>query len=127
MQDVSVSNVCFPGVSHLRGQQRIEEFEHFFLRLPFPSFYNSYTKTCCKLYPAGCYTLLDSRGNTCDLLRGRVSITERDGSIEFKISNVQFADAGYYRCGVPRAHIYSDYYVEVFGKCAHDLYECDML
>ena len=44
--------------------------------------------------------------------------TERDGWIEFKISNVQLVDAGYYRCGVlgAQTQIYSDYYFEVFGK-----------
>ncbi|XP_047433577.1 uncharacterized protein LOC125003618 [Mugil cephalus] len=107
------------GVPHLRGQQRIEESGHILLRLPFPSFYNSYIKSCCKLYPRGCYSLLDSIGNTCELLRGRVTVTERDGCTEFKISNVQFADAGYYRCGVPGAHIYADYYVEVLEASYH--------
>lgn len=113
-----LSNVCVSDIPHLKGQQRIEEFEHILLRLAFPSFYNSYNKSCCKLYPGGCYKLLDSTGFTCDLLRGRVTKTERDGWIEFKISNVQFVDGGYYRCivlGTPN-RIYRDYYVEVSGK-----------
>ncbi|XP_008294545.1 uncharacterized protein LOC103368072 [Stegastes partitus] len=105
----------------LKGQQRIEEFEQILLRLSFPSFYNSYSKSCCKLYPGGCYKLLDSAGYTCDLLRGRVTKTEMDGWIEFKISNVQFGDGGFYRCGVlgSQSHIYRDYYVEVFEASNH--------
>ncbi|XP_054465864.1 uncharacterized protein LOC129100292 [Anoplopoma fimbria] len=102
-------------IPHLKGQQKIGEFEHILLRLSFPSFYNSYNKSCCKLYPGGCYKLLDSAGFTCELLKGRVTKTEKDGWIEFKISNVRFVDGGYYRCIVlgTQNHIYSDYYVEV--------------
>ncbi|XP_042346903.1 uncharacterized protein LOC121946420 [Plectropomus leopardus] len=104
-----------------KGQQRIEEFEHVLLRLAFPSFYNSYNKSCCKLYPGGCYKLLDSAGFTCDLLKGRVTKTEKDGWIEFKISNVRFVDGGYYRCIVlgTQNRIYSDYYVEVSEVSGH--------
>ncbi|KAM7412033.1 hypothetical protein PAMA_021822 [Pampus argenteus] len=105
---------------HLKGQQRIEESEHIFLRLAFPSFYNTYNKSCCKLYPGGCYKLLDSTGYTCELLRGRVTKTERDGWIEFKISNVRFVDGGYYRCIVlGTQNYYSDYYVEVSASSHH--------
>lgn len=45
-------------------------------------------------------------------------MTERDGWIEFKISDVQFEDGGFYRCIVlgTQNHIYKDYYVEVSGK-----------
>ncbi|XP_078111005.1 uncharacterized protein LOC144520823 isoform X1 [Sander vitreus] len=108
-------------IPHLKGQQRIEEFEHVLLRLAFPSVYNSYNKSCCKLYPGGCYKLLDSAGFTCDLLKGRVTKTERDGWIEFKISNVRFVDGGYYRCIVLGTQnlIYSDYYVEVSEVSGH--------
>ncbi|XP_024862048.1 uncharacterized protein LOC108236753 isoform X2 [Kryptolebias marmoratus] len=103
-------------ISLLKGQQRIEELQRILLRFSFPSFYNNYDKFCCKLYPGGCYKLLDSAGYTCDQLRGRVTKTEEDGWIEFQISNVRMADAGYYRCGILGAQnqIYSDYYVEVF-------------
>ncbi|KAM6929229.1 uncharacterized protein PEZ65_008541 [Lycodopsis pacificus] len=102
-------------IPHLKGQQEIEEFEHVLLKLTFPSFYNSYNKYCCKLYPGGCYKLLDSAGFTCEFLKGRVTTTEKDGWIEFKISNVRFVDGGYYRCIVlgTQNRIYSDYYVEV--------------
>nr|XP_046252547.1 uncharacterized protein LOC124063193 [Scatophagus argus] len=108
-------------IPHLKGQQRIEKFEHIVLRLTFPSFYNSYYKSCCKLYPGGCYKLLDSTGYTCDLLKGRVTITKNDGWIEFKISNVQLADGGYYRCIVlgTQNRVYSDYYVEVSEVSVH--------
>ncbi|KAM7404627.1 hypothetical protein PAMP_011959 [Pampus punctatissimus] len=107
-------------IPYLKGQQRIEESEQILLRLAFPSFYNSYSKFCCKLYPGGCYKLLDSTGYTCELLRGRVTKTERDGWIEFKISNVQFVDGGYYRCIVlGTQNHYSDYYVEVSASSHH--------
>ncbi|XP_034394239.1 uncharacterized protein LOC117734184 [Cyclopterus lumpus] len=102
-------------IPYLKGQQKIEEFQHVLLKLTFPSYYNSYNKSCCKLYPGGCYKLLDSAGFTCELLKGRVTTTEKDGWIEFKISNVRFVDGGYYRCIVlgTQNRIYSDYYVEV--------------
>ncbi|CAJ1085328.1 uncharacterized protein LOC117821816 [Xyrichtys novacula] len=109
------------GIPPLKGQQRIKEFEHIQLRLAFPSFYNSYNKSCCKLYPGGCYKLLDSAGYTCDLLKGRVTKTENNGWIEFKISNVQIVDGGYYRCIVlgTENHIYKDYYVEISEVSGH--------
>lgn len=121
--DILMKNVCFSDTPHLYGQQRIEEFEHILLKLAFPSLYNSYMKSCCKLYPGGCHTLLDSTGYTCDLLKGRVTKTENDGWIEFKISNVHFGDAGYYRCIVlgTQNHIYTDYYVEILGKNKFDI------
>ncbi|XP_034065386.1 uncharacterized protein LOC117542044 isoform X1 [Gymnodraco acuticeps] len=110
-------------IPHLKGQQRIEEFEQFLLRLTFPSFYNNYNKSCCKLYPGGCYKLLDSAGFTCGLLKGRVTTTEKDGWIEFKISNVRYVDGGFYRCMVlgTQNHIYSDYYVEVSEVSGHNI------
>ncbi|XP_029975044.1 uncharacterized protein LOC115408428 [Salarias fasciatus] len=113
---ILLSDVCFSG-----GQQRIEEYQQILLRLPFPSFYNNHNKSCCKLYPGGCYKLLDSAGFTCDLLRGRVTKTERDGWVEFKISNVRFVDGGYYRCAVLgiQSHIYRDFYVEVLEVSRH--------
>uniref|UniRef100_A0A1A7YEB4 Modular domain immune-type receptor n=1 Tax=Iconisemion striatum TaxID=60296 RepID=A0A1A7YEB4_9TELE len=93
-----------------------KEFQNILLGFSFPSLYNSYHKFCCKLYPGGFYQLLDSSGYTCDMLRGRVTITEQNGWIEFEISNVQTSDAGYYRCGILGAqnHIYRNYYVQVF-------------
>ncbi|XP_028265240.1 uncharacterized protein LOC114438231 [Parambassis ranga] len=108
-------------ISPLKGQQRVEESDPILLRLSFPSFYNTYRKSCCKLYPGGCYKLLDTAGYTCELLKGRVTTTEKDGWIEFKIINVQFMDGGYYRCGVlgTQVHIYNDYYVEVFDASNH--------
>lgn len=108
-------------IPHLNGQQRIEEFEHIVLRFVFPSFYNSHNKSCCKLYPGGCFKLLDSTGYTCDLLRGRATKTEHDGWIEFKISNVRFVDGGYYRCIVlgTQNRIYRDYYVEISEASIH--------
>lgn len=114
----SFSYCCFPpGFSHSEGkQQQTERFQHIFLRFSFPPFYNSYTKYCCKLYPGGCYRLLDSAGYTCDSLRGRVGQTEMNALVEFEISDVQLGDAGFYRCRVQGTPVYSDYYVEVFGK-----------
>ncbi|XP_035016210.2 uncharacterized protein LOC118111604 [Hippoglossus stenolepis] len=100
---------------HLNGQERIKEFEPILLRLEFPLIYNSYIKSCCSLYPGICYPLLDSTGYTYELLRGRVTKTEGNGWIEFKISNVRLEDAGNYRCfvsGTPN-HIYSDKFFEV--------------
>ncbi|KAM9750982.1 uncharacterized protein ACNS7B_007941 isoform 2-T2 [Menidia menidia] len=109
-------------VLRLKGQHDDQELhQHILLRLSFPPVYNSYNKFCCKLYPGGCYKLLDSAGYICDLLRGRVKKTEKDGCIEFEILNVQFVDAGYYRCGVlgAQTRIYSDYYFEVFEAPDH--------
>ncbi|XP_041860512.1 uncharacterized protein LOC121652044 isoform X2 [Melanotaenia boesemani] len=108
-------------IPYLKGQQRIEVLQHILLRLSFPPFYNSYMKSCCKLYHGGCYKLMDNTGFTCEFLRGRVTKTEKDGWIEFKIINVQFVDGGYYRCGVlgAQTQIYSDYYVEVFASDHH--------
>ncbi|MED6274982.1 hypothetical protein CHARACLAT_021797 [Characodon lateralis] len=102
----------------LKGHQGTKELQHIFLKLMFPPFYNSYNKSCCKMYPGRCYKLLDSSGYTCDSLRGRVTTTEKNGWIEFEISNVQVDDAGYYRCGVlgTQTQIYADYYVEVFAS-----------
>ncbi|KAF7668807.1 hypothetical protein LDENG_00287040 [Lucifuga dentata] len=118
--------LVFPDFPHLNGQQRIREFEQIFLRFVFPSFYNNYGKSCCKLYPGGCYKLLDSAGYTCDFLKGRVTKIEHDGWIEFKILNAQSTDGGFYRCSVlgTQNHIYSDYYVEVSeatGQSIHPL------
>lgn len=119
-----IRNVCFAEVLPLRGQQKIHQFEHILLRFAFPSFYNGHNKSCCKLYPGGCYKLVDSSGFTCELLRGRVTKTENDGWIEFRISNVQFSDGGYYRCIVlgTQNHIYSDYYVEVSGNYSYNFH-----
>ncbi|XP_060929926.1 uncharacterized protein LOC133004484 [Limanda limanda] len=101
---------------HLNGQERIKEFEAILLRLDFPSAYNSNIKFCCKLENERlCYPLLDSTGYIYELLRGRVTKTEGDGWIEFKISNVRFEDAGYYRCSVRgiQDHIFIDKFFEV--------------
>lgn len=123
--EVVLTAVCFPDICHLKGQERIKEFEHIFLRLSFPSFYNSYNKACCKLYPGGCYRLMDSSGYTCELLKGRVTKIENDGWIEFRIANVQLVDGGFYRCvvlGAPN-HIYRDYYVEVSGEYSYKTFD----
>lgn len=118
LKTLLTEDICFPDMPPVKGQQRIEEFQQILLRLTFPSFYNNYSKSCCKLYPGGCYKLLDSAGYTCELLKGRVTITENDGWIQFQISNIQFVDSGYYRCFVlgTQNHVYSDYYFEVSGK-----------
>ncbi|XP_053280482.1 uncharacterized protein LOC128442192 isoform X2 [Pleuronectes platessa] len=86
--------------NHLNGQERIKVFKPILLRFEFPSVYNSSMKSCCRLFVRFCYPLLDSTGYTYELLRGRVTQTEGDGWIEFKISNVTLQDAGYYRCSV---------------------------
>nr|XP_019944814.1 PREDICTED: uncharacterized protein LOC109630828 isoform X2 [Paralichthys olivaceus] len=103
----------------LNRQQKIEEFQHILLSLTFPSFYNNHKKSCCKLYPNNCFKLMDSTGYACELLRGRVTITENDGWIEFKISNMRFVDAGFYRCFVLDTYIYTDYYIEVTESSIH--------
>ena len=117
--DLLISNVCLAVIPHLKGQQRrTDRFQHIVLRLSFPSIYNNYQKSCCKLYPGGCYPLLDSTGYTYDSLKRRVRITKRDGWIEFEISKVQSEDRGYYRCYVlgTENHLYRDYYIELSGK-----------
>ncbi|XP_013875360.1 uncharacterized protein LOC106525601 isoform X2 [Austrofundulus limnaeus] len=108
-------------ISLLKGQQRVEELQHILLKFYFPSFYNNYNKFCCKLYPGGCYKLLDSAGYTCDELKGRVMKREGNGWIEFQISHVHMANSGFYRCGILGAQnqIYSDYFVEVFEVSDH--------
>ncbi|KAK7878523.1 hypothetical protein WMY93_030359 [Mugilogobius chulae] len=103
-------------ISHAHGQQRMEELTNILLRLAFPPFYNSYSKSCCKLYPGGCYLLLNSDGYVCDFLRGRVTRSQGDGWVLFTISNAQFNDQGFYRCTVMGTSIYTDFYVEVKGN-----------
>ncbi|XP_056131245.1 uncharacterized protein LOC130108363 [Lampris incognitus] len=105
------------GVPRSDGQQKqkIEAFGHIVLKLVFPSYYNGYNKCCCKLYPRDCYQLFNSMGYTHDFLKDRVSKTEHDGWIEFKIWNVQPMDSGYYRCFVSGSlnSIYTDYRIEI--------------
>ncbi|TNM87171.1 hypothetical protein fugu_007401 [Takifugu bimaculatus] len=101
-------------VQFLQGQERMKTYQPIVLMLTFHSFYNSYNKSCCKLYYRGCDFLLDSTGFTSDSLKGRVTIAKDDGWIEFKISHVRSEDAGYYRCMVVGfQHVYFDYYVEL--------------
>ncbi|CAL1606078.1 unnamed protein product [Knipowitschia caucasica] len=99
--------------SRAHGQQIIEENRDVLLRLTFPPFYNSYAKSCCKLYPGGCYVLMSSDGFVCEYLGGRVTRSQGDGWVQFVISNAHFSDQGFYRCAVVGTPIYSDYYVEV--------------
>ncbi|CAN9493221.1 unnamed protein product [Ophioblennius macclurei] len=117
--------ILFSEVCVSRGQQQqVEESQQILLTLPFPPVYNHHHKSCCKLYPGGCYKLLDSAGFTCDLLRGRVSSAHRDGLVEFRISDVRFSDGGYYRCAVigTQSHIYRDFYVEVLEASHHHIH-----
>ncbi|XP_056897720.1 uncharacterized protein LOC130530504 isoform X2 [Takifugu flavidus] len=101
-------------VQFLQGQERMKTYQPIVLMLTFHSFYNSYNKSCCKLYYGGCDFLLDSTGFTSDSLKGRVTIAKDNGWIEFKISHVRSEDAGYYRCMVVGfQHFYFDYYVEL--------------
>lgn len=61
--------------------------------------------------------MLDTLGYTIDFFRGRVTKTESDGWIEFKISKAQIQDAGYYRCQVVgMQYMYMDYNVQITGK-----------
>ncbi|XP_055079044.1 uncharacterized protein LOC129456390 [Periophthalmus magnuspinnatus] len=106
-------------ISYAHGQQSLEEATNISLRLSFPPFYNSYSKSCCKLYPGGCYLLLNSAGYVCDFLRGRVTQSQGDGWLQFTISNAQFSDQGFYRCTVMGTPIYIDYYVEVKDTSDH--------
>lgn len=111
-------NICFAGVRCFKGQQRMRIYQPIVLRFEFDSFYNSWNKHCCKLSPGHCYTLFNSAGLTFFPLKERVLITKGDSWIEFKISNVQDQDAGYYRClvtGDPQ--LYQDYWVTLSGKC----------
>ncbi|XP_011620245.2 uncharacterized protein isoform X2 [Takifugu rubripes] len=101
-------------VQFLQGQERMKTYQPIVLMLTFHSFYNTYNKSCCKLYYRRCDFLLDSTGFTSDSLKGRVTIAKDDGWIEFKISHVRSEDAGYYRCMVVGfQHVYLDYYVEL--------------
>ncbi|XP_053280480.1 uncharacterized protein LOC128442191 [Pleuronectes platessa] len=99
----------------LNRQERIKEFEAILLRLEFDPYFDSYIKSCCKFYETICYPLLDSTGYTHELMRGRVTKTEGNGWIEFKISNIRLQHAGNYRCFVLEApyHIYIDKFFEV--------------
>ena len=118
LSHILTRDVCFPDFPQLNGQERIKEFESILLRLDFPPIYNGNIKICCKLFPSFCYPLMDSTGFIYEPLRGRVNITEGDGWIEFKISNVRLEDEGYYRCyvlGIPD-HIYIDTFVKVTGR-----------
>ncbi|XP_061540916.1 uncharacterized protein LOC133406961 isoform X2 [Phycodurus eques] len=106
-----------PGSS---GLQTVEESGNISLRLDFPPLYSGHVKSCCKVYPSGCQTLLDSTGYTADFLRGRVSVTETNSWIEFKVARVRTGDRGYYRCvllGTP-VYIYADHRFRVSGTLA---------
>ncbi|XP_061644308.1 uncharacterized protein LOC133485014 isoform X2 [Phyllopteryx taeniolatus] len=106
-----------PGSS---GLQTVEEAGNISLRLDFPPLYRGHVKSCCKVYPSGCQTLLDSTGYIADFLRGRVSVTEANSWIEFKVARVQTGDRGYYRCvllGTP-VYIYADHRFRVSGTLA---------
>ncbi|XP_077370317.1 uncharacterized protein LOC144014382 [Festucalex cinctus] len=97
--------------------QMVEEFGDMFLTLEFPPIYRGHVKSCCKVYQSGCQTVLDSTGYTADFLRGRVSVTETDSWIEFKVTRARMGDGGNYRCallGTP-VNIYSDHRFYVFG------------
>ncbi|XP_061158632.1 uncharacterized protein LOC133170017 [Syngnathus typhle] len=107
-------------VSGCIGLQMVHEFDDIYLRLEFPPLYGGYVKSCCKVYSNGCQTLLDSTGYTADFLRGRVSFTETNSWIEFKVAQAQTEDEGYYRCvllGAP-AYIYADHWLYVIGTSA---------
>ncbi|XP_077438474.1 uncharacterized protein LOC144061673 isoform X2 [Vanacampus margaritifer] len=98
----------------------VKEFADISLTLEFPPIYREHVKSCCKVYPSGCQTLLDSTGYTADFLRGRVSLTETNSWIEFKVTRVRMGDGGYYRCvllGTP-VYIYADHRFYVFGVSA---------
>ncbi|CAL8368401.1 unnamed protein product [Lota lota] len=57
---------------------------------------------------------MDNRGYVCNLLRGRATQTERSGSVEFRITNAQFIDGGYYRCYVQGTqYVFKDFLVEI--------------
>ncbi|KAJ3583387.1 hypothetical protein NHX12_017486 [Muraenolepis orangiensis] len=56
---------------------------------------------------------MDNRGFVYDFLRGRLTLIERSGSIEFRIANAQSTDGGYYRCYVDGTDVYKDFLVEI--------------
>ncbi|XP_061694610.1 uncharacterized protein LOC133510569 [Syngnathoides biaculeatus] len=104
----------------LSGLQTVAESGILSLRLDFPSVYSGHVKSCCKVYPSGCQTLLDSTGYTADFLRGRVSVTQTNSWIEFRVARARIGDGGYYRCvllGTP-AYIYADHRFHVSGVSA---------
>lgn len=114
---IIMTNLCFPDVRFLKGDQRTKTYRPFVINFTFDSLYNSKEKFCCKLFPGKCDKLLDSTGFTSDSLKGRVQITEEDGWIEFKFCNVQDSDAGNYRCSVTEVQhlLYHDYTIELSG------------
>lgn len=113
------NDLCIPGVQFLLGQQGKKTYQPIVLRFTFHSFYNSYRKSCCKLYPS-CDNLLDSAGFIAESLKGRVTFAEGDGWIEFNISHVRSEDAGYYRCMVVEFQdTFTDYNVKLSGKSNH--------
>ena len=86
------------------------------LRLDFPMYFDSFDKSCCRMFQAGCFIAMDNRGYVCNLLRGRATLTERSGSVEFRITNAQLIDGGHYRCYVEGSHnVFKDFVVEVSG------------
>lgn len=110
--------ICFPGVRCLKGRQGTKTYQPVVLKFKFDSSYNCSNKYCCKLSPGRCNRLFDSAGFTSSSLEERLLITTGDGWIEFKITNVQDQDAGYYRCLVTdvQHQLYQDYHVTLSGK-----------
>ncbi|CAL8277406.1 unnamed protein product [Boreogadus saida] len=102
------------GVHLSKEQQTTERFGEILLRLDFPMYFDSFDKSCCRMLQAGCFIAMDNRGYVCNLLRGRATLTERSGSVEFRITNAQLIDGGHYRCYVEGIHnVFKDFVVEV--------------
>lgn len=113
--------ICFADVWFLKGHQRQNTYQPIVIKFTFDPLYNREPKYCCRLSPGQCEVVLNNLGWTSDSLKGRVQITEGDGWMEVKISNVQERDAGDYRCLVTKfqSQIYQDHTVTLSGKCNH--------
>ncbi|KAJ3583393.1 hypothetical protein NHX12_017479 [Muraenolepis orangiensis] len=97
-----------------KEQQTTERSGEIVLKFDFPPYYNRYKKSCSKYFPDRYFIMMDNRGFVSDFLRGRVTLIERRGSIEFRIANAQSTDRGDYRCYVDGIqYSYKDFTVEI--------------
>ncbi|KAJ3583392.1 hypothetical protein NHX12_017478 [Muraenolepis orangiensis] len=95
-----------------KEQQTTERSGEIVLKFDFQPRYDSYTKYCSKLFHRH-VNVMDNRGFVDDFLRGRLTLIERSGSIEFRIANAQSTDGGDYRCYVDGTNVYKDFVAEI--------------
>ncbi|KAJ3583389.1 hypothetical protein NHX12_017487, partial [Muraenolepis orangiensis] len=96
-----------------RATETTERSGEIVLKFDFHSYYDSYKKSCSKLFPRH-VNVMDNRGFVDGFLRGRLTVLERSGSIGFRIANAQSTDGGDYRCYVDGTQdVYKDFTVEI--------------